>query len=35
VSLGFALERPAVLEFSVASLGDVGLLLDRITVTSR
>jgi hypothetical protein len=35
VSLDFALERPAVLEFPVAYLGDVGLLLDRITVTSR
>jgi hypothetical protein len=35
VALDFALSRPAVLEFPVAYLGDVGLFIDRITVAPR
>jgi len=35
VSLDFALPRPAVLEFPIGYLGDVGVLFDRITVTPR
>ena len=35
VALDFALDRPAVLEFPVAYLGDVGVLFDRVTVTPR
>ena len=35
VALDFALDRPTVLEFPVAYLGDVGLFLDRITVSPR
>jgi hypothetical protein len=35
VALEFALDRPTVLEFPVAYLGDVGVLLDRITLTPR
>ena len=35
VTLDFALDRPAVLEFPVAYLGDVGVLFDRVTVTRR
>jgi hypothetical protein len=34
-TLDFALERPRVLEFPVAYLGDVGVFFDRVTVTPR
>ncbi len=35
VTLDFTLDRPRVLEFPVAFLGDVGVFFDRITVTPR
>jgi hypothetical protein len=35
VTLDFALERPSVLEFPVAFLGDVGVLFDRVAVSPR
>jgi hypothetical protein len=35
VSLDFALARPTVLEFPIGYVGDVGVFLDRITVTPR
>ena len=35
VTLDFALDRPRVLEFPVAFLGDVGVYFDRVTVTPR
>jgi hypothetical protein len=35
VSLDFVLSRPVVVEFPIAYLGDVGVLLDRVTVTPR
>lgn len=35
VALDFTLDRPTVLEFPVAYLGDVGVFLDRITVMPR
>jgi hypothetical protein len=35
VTLDFALDRPRVLEFPIAFLGDVGVLFDRVTVTPQ
>jgi hypothetical protein len=35
VTLDFTLDRPRVLEFPVAFLGDVGVFFDRVTVTPR
>jgi hypothetical protein len=35
VTLDFALERPSVLEFPLAFLGDVGVLFDRVAVSPR
>jgi hypothetical protein len=35
VTLDFTLDRPRVLEFPIAFLGDVGVLFDRVTVTPR
>jgi hypothetical protein len=35
VTLDFTLDRPRVLEFPIAFLGDVGVLFDRVTVTPQ
>jgi hypothetical protein len=35
VALDFALDRPRVLEFPLAFLGDVGVFFDRVTIEPR